>query len=126
MEVVKPDPGVSVQESVAALERSDDVAYAEPDVRRTAFATANDPYFTLLWGLRNTGQTVGGTPGAPDADIDADLAWDTTVGSRDVVVGVVDSGVDVAHPDLAPNVWRIRARTASGARATASTTTTTA
>jgi thermitase len=105
MEVVKPGPGVSVQESVAALERSNDVAYAEPDVRRTSFAAANDPYFSLLWGLRNTGQTVGGTPGTPDADIDADLAWDTTVGSRDVVVGVVDTGVDITHPDLGPNVW---------------------
>src|SRR4051794_33043833 len=123
MEVVKPDPGVSVQESVAALERSDDVAYAEPDVRRTSFATANDPYFTLLWGLRNTGQTVGGTPGTADADIDADLAWDTTIGSRDVVVGVVDTGVDVTHPDLAANVWANPGRAGPRARATASTTT---
>src|SRR3954471_13216368 len=105
MEVVDPDSGVSVRESVAALERSDDVAYAEPDVRRTAFAAPNDPSFSPLWGLRNTGQTVGGTPGTPAADIDADLAWDTTVGSRDVVVGVVDTGVDVTHPDLAANVW---------------------
>jgi hypothetical protein len=110
---------VSVQESVAALERSDDVAYAEPDIRRTAFTTANDPYFSLLRGLRNTGQTVGGTLGTPDADIDADLAWDTTVGSRDVVVGVVD----ITHPDLAGTCGRIRGRTAPAARATASTTT---
>src|SRR3954452_9854854 len=111
MEVVDPDPGVSVRESVAALERSDDVAYAEPDVRRTAFAAPNDPSFSLLWGLRNTGQTVGGTPGTPDADIDADLAWDTTVGSRDVVVGVVD------RP--APAACRTRSRPTATPRRTA-------
>jgi subtilisin family serine protease len=105
MEVVKPDAGVSVEASVAALERSNDVAYAEPDVRRTAFATPDDTFFGLEWGLSNGGQTVGGVTGTPDADIDADQAWDTTVGSADVVVGVVDTGLDLGHPDLATNVW---------------------
>jgi subtilisin family serine protease len=105
MEVVKPDPGVSVHASVAALERSDDVAYAERDVRRAAFAAPDDSFFGLEWGLSNGGQTVGGVAGTPDADIDADQAWDTTVGSADVVVGVVDTGLDLGHPDLATNVW---------------------
>jgi subtilisin family serine protease len=114
MEVVTPDPGVSVQESVAALERSDQVAYAEPDVRRTAFATPDDPFFDLEWGLSNGGQTVGGTAGTPDADIDADQAWDTTTGSSDVVVGVVDTGLDVSHPDLAANVWSNPGETGAG------------
>ncbi|MEA2268321.1 MAG: thermitase [Solirubrobacteraceae bacterium] len=114
MEVVDPAPGVSVEESVAALERSEDVVYAEPDAGRRAFVTPDDRYFGLLWGLRNTGQVVGGTAGAAGADIDAEPAWATTVGSRDVVVGVVDSGVDVAHPDLAPNRWSDPGETGDG------------
>src|SRR3954447_14783920 len=114
MEVVDPDPAVSVRESVAALERSDDVAYAEPDVRRTAFAAPNDPSFSLLWGLRNTGQTVGGTPGTPDADIDADLAWDTTVGSRRALLGGVGTRGGRPHPDLAANVWANTGETGAG------------
>jgi thermitase len=105
MELVVPEAGRSVAESVAALERSDDVAYAEPDVRRGAFAGADDPYLDLQWALRNVGQTVGGSAGTAGADIDGDLAWDAGVGSSDVVVAVVDTGLDTAHPDLAPNLW---------------------
>ena len=63
--------------------------------------TPNDPQFNLLWGLNNTGQT-GGTP---DADIDAPEAWDIQQGSQNVVVAVVDTGVDYNHQDLAANIW---------------------
>ena len=61
----------------------------------------NDPNFGQMWGLHNTGQTGG----MPDADIDAPEAWDTTIGSTEVVVAVIDTGVDYRHPDLAANMW---------------------
>ncbi|MBV6501798.1 MAG: hypothetical protein CJBNEKGG_04317 [Prosthecobacter sp.] len=61
----------------------------------------NDSEFPNLWGLHNTGQTGG----LADADIDAPEAWDITTGSREVLVGVVDTGVDRTHPDLAANMW---------------------
>ena len=54
-----------------------------------------------MWGLNNTGQT-GGTPGA---DIDAERAWNVSTGSSDVMVAVIDTGVDYTHPDLAANIW---------------------
>jgi subtilisin family serine protease len=63
--------------------------------------TPNDPQFNQLWGLNNTGQT-GGTV---DADIDAPQAWDIQQGSQNVVVAVVDTGVDYNHQDLAANIW---------------------
>ena len=78
------------------------VRYVEPNhVVSTVATMPNDPSFSQLWGLSNTGQT-GGTP---DADIDAPEAWDVTTGSSDVVVGVTDTGVDFGHPDLAQQQW---------------------
>lgn len=63
----------------------------------------NDPYFSGQWALHNTGQT-GGTP---DADIDAPEAWAVNgSGSDDVIVAVVDTGVDISHEDLRNNIWR--------------------
>ena len=77
------------------------VSYVSANAALRMAATPDDPSYRQLYGLDNTGQT-GGTPGA---DIDAARAWDVTTGSRATVVGVVDTGIDWTHPDLAPNVW---------------------
>src|SRR5919201_1300317 len=62
--------------AIRRLERDPRVAYAEPNfVVHADDVTPNDPFFTQLWGLDNTGQTVNWTTGAPDADIDAKEAW---------------------------------------------------
>ncbi len=66
----------------------------------------NDPLFDDQWHWFNTGQT-GGTN---DSDVDADLAWDLTTGGttplgHDIVVAVVDDGIDLDHPDLVDNLW---------------------
>jgi subtilisin family serine protease/subtilisin-like proprotein convertase family protein len=61
----------------------------------------NDARLTELWGINNTGQTGG----LADADIDAPEAWELSTGSKSVVVGVIDTGVDYNHPDLAANIW---------------------
>ena len=90
-----------VQEAVRAYESSPDVAYAEPNFKLQPAAAPNDPAYNQLWGLNNTGQT-GGTV---DADVDAPEVWDTTTGSADTVVAVIDEGMDVGHPDLRDNVW---------------------
>ncbi|MDP9444929.1 MAG: S8 family serine peptidase [Actinomycetota bacterium] len=104
--VVRLPQAVSVEQAVRRYERSPAVAFAEPDYRlrpagvRTV--TPNDPEYPRLFGLHNTGQT-GGTS---DADIDAPEAWGRTTGDADTVIAVIDTGVDVRHPDLADNVWR--------------------
>jgi serine protease len=94
-----------VEQAITRLVRSGRVRYAEPNYVLHVDATPNDASFVQLWGLLNTGQTVNGTTGTPGADIDATLAWDLATGSNEVVVGVVDTGIDYAHPDLAANVW---------------------
>ncbi|MCX6857362.1 MAG: S8 family serine peptidase, partial [Verrucomicrobia bacterium] len=78
------------------------VAVAERDYLVFPTLLPDDTSFSQLWGMHNTGQT-GGTV---DADIDAVEAWDLTTGSREVLVGVIDTGVDRTHPDLVSNMWR--------------------
>jgi subtilisin family serine protease len=90
---------------IAQLASSSGVRYAQPNYIHHADLIPNDASFAQLWGLRNTGQAVLGTTGTAGADIKATQAWDITTGSKTIVVGVVDTGVDYNHPDLAANIW---------------------
>jgi serine protease len=80
------------------------VEYAEPNYIVYAIATPNDVSFPSLWGLLNNGQATP-SAGTAGADIDVTRAWNITTGSASNVVGVVDTGVDYNHPDLAGNIW---------------------
>ena len=82
-----------------------------------ALGAPNDPSFSLQWGDSNTGQSIptqgvevgeplgppaDGTPGADDRAL---AAWEVTTGSRSIVIGELDTGVEYAHPDLSANIW---------------------
>lgn len=106
LELVRLKPGAEVEKAVAAYEAMPAVEYAQPNYRiKLSATTPDDALFPQLWGLDNTGQTVGPNPGTPDADIDAPDAWDVTTGSADVLIAVIDTGIDYSHPDLVGNVW---------------------
>ena len=90
LELVDPEPGVSVGAAVADLQRMDGVLYAEPDHVLHQTATPDDPLLSDEWGL---------------SAIRAPEAWDVTTGSAQVTVAVVDTGIDATHPDLSPNLW---------------------
>ena len=95
----------SLSNALAALSGRGDLVYFEPSHMISLGASAesmpNDPSFGSLYGLHNVGQS-GGTV---DADIDATEAWQISTGSQDVVVGVIDTGIDYTHPDLVDNIW---------------------
>ena len=119
---------VSVKEAIEELERSPYVAYAEPNYiislslpetmpagtdevgELGVLSYPNDPKFSEQWGLSNSGQT-GGISGA---DIKIQGGWKVTTGSKDIVVAVIDTGVDHTHPDLAANIWRNPGETLNG------------
>ncbi len=104
---VKLPQTMTVEGALEVFQSDPNVEYAEPNYYRYATGTPNDALFGLLWGMHNTGQTVNGTAGIPDADIDAPEAWDITTGSSSVVVAVVDSGVSTLSVvnDLSGNIW---------------------
>lgn len=92
----------TVEEALTVLQQSPGIVYVEPDyLVSLTERIPNDPSFGRLWGLRNMRQMGG----VMDADIDASDAWDRSTGGN-VVVGVIDTGVDYTHPDLAANMWR--------------------
>lgn len=103
------DPGqklASVQVEVTAnlvqlLESDPRVRYAEPNYLLHIARTPDDPDLNKLWGLHNIGQT-GGLNGA---DVSAMQAWDITTGSKELIVAIIDTGIDFNHPDLAANMW---------------------
>ena len=97
------------------LRLSKAVAYAEPNYLESGDAAPNDESFPLQWGSSNTGQAiptqsaeevlgapVNGTVGADDKAL---KAWKVTTGSPSIVIGEVDTGIALTHPDLAANIW---------------------
>ncbi|MGE5174847.1 MAG: S8 family serine peptidase [Hyphomicrobiales bacterium] len=77
------------------------VRFIEPDYIVHATAVPNDPSFAIQWSLRNTGQNHG----VPGADIHVTDAWDQVTGSSQVIVAILDTGMDMTHPDLAGNLY---------------------
>ncbi len=102
---LKLPKGLTVEEALGIYLEDPDVEYAEPNYYYYATTTPNDTFFGQLWGLHNTGQSMNGTSGTADADIGAQEAWGITTGSSDVVIAVIDTGVDYNHPDLSANIW---------------------
>jgi uncharacterized protein (TIGR03437 family) len=104
---------VSLDEAVALARANPAVESAEPNYVLRLFSAAstrsraplvsspNDPEFGKQWALQHTGQ-YGGTPGS---DLGALAAWQMARSHQTVVVAVIDTGVDYAHPDLANRMW---------------------
>ncbi|CAN2044110.1 hypothetical protein GMMP1_1290002 [Candidatus Magnetomoraceae bacterium gMMP-1] len=94
VELLKDDPSVEAV-SLNYLKQVNVCEGISPD----------DTFFGLQWPLCNTGQEIYGEFGMPGADIKATKAWKLQTGSADVVVAVLDTGVDYMHPDLINNMW---------------------
>ena len=88
--VVERAPGQSVEQLLQTFRADPDVLYAEPNYIVRTNATPNDPMYPQVYSM-----------GA----ISAPAAWNVRTGNTSAVIGVIDSGVDYNHPDLAANIW---------------------
>lgn len=106
----------TVEDAIARLKTQPDVEFAQPDFIYSASAVPNDPNYSSLWGLKNTGQTISsthltqqlyatGNPGTAGKDMGLETAWDTVTDCSSVIVAVIDTGVDLDHDDLKTNLW---------------------
>ena len=80
----------SVKSALKILNNNPAIEFAEPDYYQECTATPNDLYYSSQYALEK---------------IDAETAWDHTKGSKNVVVGIIDTGIDGTHPDLFDNLW---------------------
>lgn len=99
--------------SLQMLSANSMIEYAEPNyIYRVVGGSNNlpdDPMLSKLWGMINTGQRVEGDGGSFTAkvgvDINAQQAWQIETGSSEVIVAVIDTGVNYNNPDLLPNIY---------------------
>lgn len=89
-EHVRLPTGTSVQDALVAYRKDSNVLYAEPNYRVRKAAIPSDPQYGSQWNLPL---------------ISAPTAWDRFIGSKQIVVAVLDTGVAYTHPDLVDNLW---------------------
>lgn len=109
MELVKAPAGKSVNELISFFKNQPGVEFAEPNYTISVSDVSNDPSYTdgTLWNMYGSDTTVAGPAGTTNNfGSNAEMAWNSGVtGSKTVVIGVVDTGIQVTHPDLDSNIW---------------------
>ncbi|HUP57642.1 MAG TPA: S8 family serine peptidase, partial [Bdellovibrionota bacterium] len=111
--------GTDLEGAIKLLERVGGIAHVERNyVYRASIAgdvktgfdyVPSEKKFREQWALFNFGQKVGGRAARIGADIGILAAWNHRPGvqhaAKDIQVAVIDSGITLDHPDLAPNIW---------------------
>jgi subtilisin family serine protease len=107
LELVSLPSSVSVQQAIGYYQSTAGVLYAEPDFIFSTHQLPDDPDFWRQYGLSNNGVPYkeDTPPGITGADIHAPGGWRKTTSTNGTIVAIVDSGVDIGHPDLTGNLW---------------------
>jgi subtilisin family serine protease len=101
---VQVDPSLELMDLIRTVRATGFCESVEPDYVQTTSGMPAESTLASgdLWGLNNTGVTGG----LKTVDVGALSAWAITSGASNVVVAVIDSGIQADHPDLAANLWR--------------------
>lgn len=104
--VIKRPVFESEKNVLKSLAENPAVDIVEPNYIYRINKAPNDPMYGQLWGMNNVGQPDSSRQvGIAGTDIGAEAAWDITTGSKDVIVAVIDTGINYNHPDLKDNLW---------------------
>ena len=97
--------GTDLKQALMQLAALEAVEVVEPNYIAHTTVIPNDPLYVEQWALNNTGQAVqyntGTFVGTPGVDLAMEGAWGITTGSSDVIVSIIDEGVDLSHPEFA-------------------------
>ena len=101
--------GTNIQQIIDEYYKTGEIEYAEPDNKGSAGGTQgvipNDQYYFKQWDLKNDG-TFSLSPAIVGADIDMESAWSIEQGDSNIVVGVIDTGTKLDHPEFAGRIWK--------------------
>jgi subtilisin family serine protease len=107
---IRTAAGATVPETLAMLRRNPDVEIVRPDYRARLADIPNDPYLlSYQYNLLNRGGILDIAPDlqpqmTAGADVKATAAWDAAKGDAGTIIAIVDSGVDLTHPDLVDKI----------------------
>jgi subtilisin family serine protease len=101
--LIRLDGRISAEDALAIAKANPWIENASLELLAYLQTVPNDPYYNQNWGHNNTGQGPGG--GGNGFDSNAPEAWDDSqgFGSADVIIAIVDSGVNYNHADLNDN-----------------------
>jgi thermitase len=106
--IIKFPQGTNIQQVIGEYYQTGEIEYAEPDHKGsgggTKSITPNDQYYVRQWGLKNDG-TFSSSPSISGADVDMENAWDIEQGDTNIIVGIIDSGTKLDHPEFTGRVW---------------------
>ncbi len=98
----------NIQQVIDEYYKTGEIEYAEPDHKGSGGGTKsiipNDQYYFRQWGLKNDG-TFSLSPSISGADIDMENAWDIEQGDTNIIVGIIDSGTKLDHPEFTGRIW---------------------
>lgn len=106
----------TVETAIEKLNSIGAIEWAQPDFVYHTTAVPNDPAYDRQWGVKNTSQTLvkthtlqslyaTGNPGTTNRDMQLETAWNKITDCSNVVIAVIDTGINLQHLDLVDNLW---------------------